>query len=121
MYVVSGVSRTCYVVSGFSRTTRTDMTIKTPSTSVAIALLFSAVVVATASAQNLVITNARIIVGNGQVIEAGAIVVRNGRIASVGAGAANAPGMPVVDARGMTAMPGFIDAHRHIIPGDSDA
>jgi imidazolonepropionase-like amidohydrolase len=97
------------------------MTIKPSSMSAAIALLFSTTVVVTASAQNLVITNARIIVGNGQVIEGGAIVVRNGRIASVGAGGVNAQGVPIVDARGMTAMPGFIDAHRHIIPGDSDA
>ena len=28
--------------------------------------------------------------------------------------------MPIVDARGLTAMPGFIDAHRHIIGGNSD-
>jgi imidazolonepropionase-like amidohydrolase len=77
-------------------------------------------IAATASAQSLVITNARIIVGNGQVIERGSIVVRNGRIASVAAGATAAPGVPVVDARGMTAMPGFIDAHRHIIPGDAN-
>ena len=76
-------------------------------------------IAATASAQSLVVTNARIIVGNGQVIEQGSIVVRNGRIASVAAGAAAAPGVPLVDARGMTAMPGFIDAHRHIIPGDA--
>ena len=97
------------------------MTIRTASISAAIAVLSSATIVMTASAQSLVITNARIIVGNGQVIEGGTIVVRNGRIESVGAGAVNAPGGPIVDARGMTAMPGFIDAHRHIIPGDSDA
>ena len=78
-------------------------------------------IAATASAQSLVVTNARIIVGNGQVIEQGSIVVRNGRIASVAAGAAAVPGVPLVDARGMTAMPGFIDAHRHIIPGDANA
>jgi imidazolonepropionase-like amidohydrolase len=65
-------------------------------------------------AQELTITNARIIVGNGQVIEDGSIVVRGGRIASV------APGRPaqtagrVIDARGMSAMPGLIDAHRHL-------
>jgi hypothetical protein len=34
-------------------------------------------------AQNLVIANARIIVGNGQVIEHGGILVRDGRIAAV--------------------------------------
>jgi imidazolonepropionase-like amidohydrolase len=72
------------------------------------------------SAQNLVITNARIIVGNGQVIERGTVVVSDGRIASVAGGAANAQGSPAIDAGGMTVMAGFIDAHRHIINSDSD-
>ena len=74
-----------------------------------------------ASAQDLVITNARVIVGNGTVIEKGSIVVRNGRIASVGAAAANAPaGARTIDAKGMSVMPGFIDGHRHIIGGNVD-
>ena len=72
------------------------------------------------SAQNLIISNARIIVGNGDVIEQGSIVIRGGRIAAVEAGAVDAPGEPTIDARGMTAMPGFIDAHRHVIRGDAD-
>lgn len=71
-------------------------------------------------AQELVITNARIIVGNGQVIERGSIVVRNGRIASVAAGAAQAAGARTIDARGMTATAGFIDGHRHIIRGEAN-
>ena len=72
-----------------------------------------------ALAQDLVISNARIIVGTGQVIEQGAIVVRGGRIATVSAGPASAPGLKVIDAKGMTAMAGFIDGHRHIIGGDA--
>jgi imidazolonepropionase-like amidohydrolase len=72
------------------------------------------------SAQDLIISNVRIIVGNGEVIEQGSIVIRNGRIASVARGAANTPGARTIDARGMTAMPGFIDAHRHIIGGNPD-
>jgi len=74
---------------------------------------------AAAAAQDLTITNARIIVGTGQVIEQGAIVVRGGRIATVSAGPASAPGLKVIDAKGMTAMAGFIDGHRHIISGDA--
>ena len=73
-----------------------------------------------AGAQDLVISNARIIVGNGSVIEAGAVVVRGGRIALVGAGIAAPAGVRQIDARGMTVMPGFIDGHRHIISGNAD-
>ena len=70
-----------------------------------------------AGAQDLVITNARIIVGNGEVIERGAVVVRSGRIASVGAAPAAAGGT-AIDAQGMTLLPGYVDAHRHPIDGD---
>lgn len=72
------------------------------------------------AAQDLVITNARIIVGNGQVIDRGSLVVRSGRIASVASGDVNAQGARMLDARGMTLMPGFIDGHRHIIQGNPD-
>src|SRR5213593_249564 len=65
--------------------------------------------------QNLVITNARLIDGNGGVIPRGSVVVRNGRIASVSTGTASEPGARQIDARGMTVMPGFIDDHRHVI------
>ena len=82
--------------------------------------LVAAVLSPDAAAQNLVITNARVIVGNGQVVERGSVVVRDGKIASVGQGAANAPGAQTLDAKGMTVMPGFIDGHRHIINGNPD-
>ncbi|MBI3050156.1 MAG: amidohydrolase family protein [Acidobacteria bacterium] len=85
-----------------------------------VAWLVHAATAADASAQDLVITNARVIVGNGQVVERGSVVVRNGRIASVAAGAASASGAPTIDARGMTVMPGFIDGHRHIIRGPAE-
>jgi imidazolonepropionase-like amidohydrolase len=75
----------------------------------------------TVSAQDLVITNARIIDGTDRVIADGSVVVRNGEIAQVTAGTANARGAGVIDAQGMTVMPGYIDAHRHIIRGDPDA
>ncbi len=73
------------------------------------------------AAQDLVITNARIIAGNGAVINSGSVVVRAGKIVSVAQGAfANAQGARVIDAKGMTVMPGFIDAHRHIINGNAE-
>ena len=65
-------------------------------------------------AQDVTITNARIIIANAEVIERGSIVVRGGRIVSVAAGAPATTSGQTIDARGMTAMPGFIDAHRHI-------
>src|SRR5688500_10908749 len=70
-----------------------------------------------ALAQDLTITNARIVVGNGTVIERGSIVVRGGRIVSAAAGAPASTSGQVIDARGMSAMAGFIDAHRHINTG----
>jgi cytosine/adenosine deaminase-related metal-dependent hydrolase len=67
-----------------------------------------------AVAQDVAITNARIIVGSGQVIDSGTIVVRGGKIVSVTAGAAPTQGLKIIDAKGMSAMPGFIDGHKHI-------
>ena len=72
------------------------------------------------AAQDLVITNARIIVGNGNVIDQGSIVIRGGRIVSVAAGRADAAGVETIDARSMSAMPGFIDGHRHINTGPNE-
>jgi imidazolonepropionase-like amidohydrolase len=69
-----------------------------------------------AAAQNLVIQHARIIVGNGTVIDQGSILIRDGKIVSVMPGDANAAGATTIDAAGMSAVPGFIDAHRHIMP-----
>src|SRR6476620_6761962 len=67
-----------------------------------------------AAAQDVAITNVRVIVGSGQVIESGTILVRGGKIVSVTAGAAPAQGLRVIDAKGMSAMPGFIDGHKHV-------
>jgi imidazolonepropionase-like amidohydrolase len=66
------------------------------------------------AAQELTITNARIIVGNGEVITNGSIVIRGGKIASVAAGKPAQTAGRVIDAKGKSAMPGLIDAHRHL-------
>ena len=74
-----------------------------------------------AAAQELLISNARVIVGNGEVIERATIVIERGRIASVSAEPVADAASPVLDAQGLTAMPGFVDAHRQLISGDPDA
>ncbi len=89
----------------------------------ALASLVGAVVLqgtGTAAAQDVAITNARIIVGSGQVIDSGTIIVRGGKIESVGAGKASARGLKTIDAKGMTAMPGFIDSHKHVNSGPDE-
>jgi imidazolonepropionase-like amidohydrolase len=72
-----------------------------------------------ALAQDLVITNARIL-DVGTDIARGSIVIEDGRIVSVAAGNAAVSGKPTLDAGGRTVLPGYIDAHRHIINGASD-
>jgi len=72
------------------------------------------------SAQELTITNARIIGPNASVIERGSIVVKGGKIVSVAAGAPATAAGKTIDAKGMTAMPGFIDGHRHINTGPQE-
>jgi len=77
------------------------------------------------AAQDVAITNARIIVGSGQVIDSGTIIVKGGKIVSVTADPAPASpkpsggggptqGLRTIDAKGMSAMPGFIDGHKHV-------
>jgi len=73
-----------------------------------------------APAQDLAITNARIITGNGTVIDSGSLLVRGGKIASVSSGVADTQGLRAIDAKGMTVMPGYIDAHRHINTGPNE-
>jgi imidazolonepropionase-like amidohydrolase len=85
--------------------------------SLVVCLLASAAAV---SAQDLTITNAHIVVGNGMVIDRGAIVVRDGKIASVSSGQPSSTAGRVIDAKGMSAMPGFIDAHRHFNTGPNE-
>jgi imidazolonepropionase-like amidohydrolase len=71
------------------------------------------------AAQDLVIANARILDGSGGEIERGTIVVTGGRITAVGANASGGPANARrIDAGGRTVMPGFVEAHRHVIQGD---
>jgi imidazolonepropionase-like amidohydrolase len=72
------------------------------------------------TAQDVTIINARIVGPNATVIERGSIVVRAGKIVSVATGAPASTSGQTIDAKGMTAMPGFIDAHRHINTGANE-
>lgn len=73
---------------------------------------------AAAGAQDLTITNARILDGTGRVIERGTVVVSGGKIAAVSATATAPSGVRTIDAGGKTLMPGLIDAHRHLVRGN---
>jgi imidazolonepropionase-like amidohydrolase len=88
------------------------------SVSVCLAALAGTALAQDRPAANLVISNARILDGRGGEIKSGSVVVRDGKIVSVAPGNASAPGARMIDAKGMTVMPGFIEAHRHLIQGD---
>jgi imidazolonepropionase-like amidohydrolase len=80
-----------------------------------VVLVCAIVSAGSASAQNLILVNARILVGDGRAIDRGSIVVRDGRIVSTAPGTASDAGARVIDVKGLTVMPGYIDAHRHPI------
>ena len=75
---------------------------------------------APAAAQDLTITNVRIIGPDASVVERGTIVVRGGKIVSAGAARPAGTAGQTIDASGMSAMPGFIDAHRHFNTGPNE-
>ena len=67
--------------------------------------------------QTWLIQNARIFVGNGKVIESGAVLVKGGKIAEVYDGSfpdAKTLNAEPIDAAGKTVLPGLIDMHVHL-------
>jgi imidazolonepropionase-like amidohydrolase len=64
----------------------------------------------------VVFSGARVIVGNGMVIENAAIVVRDGLLVQIGSAAeVRAPaGAAMVDVKGKTIMPAIVNAHSHL-------
>ena len=63
------------------------------------------------------IKNALIFVGNGKVIESGAVLIRSGKIAAVYDGSfpdAKSLNAQPIDAAGKTVLPGLIDMHVHL-------
>ncbi len=85
-----------------------------------VVLMAGLLIASPALAQDVAITNARIVVGSGPVIDSGTIIVRGGKIVSVSPGAANTQGLRAIDGKGMTAMPGYIDAHKHVNTGQRE-
>ena len=74
-----------------------------------------------ARSETFLIRGARIFVGDGRVIESGAVLVQGGKIAEVYAGAGPDPKLvkaEAVEASGKTILPGLIDVHIHLgVPG----
>ena len=67
--------------------------------------------------RTLLIQNAQIFVGNGQVIPVGSVLIRNGRIAEIYRGPApdaKALKAEAIEAAGKTLLPGLIDVHVHL-------
>ena len=73
-----------------------------------VALAHSAV--AQAPPPHFAITDVRIVVGDGSVVDRGTIIVRDGLIAAVGAEVSAPVGAWSIDGSGLTAYPGLIDA-----------
>lgn len=71
--------------------------------------------------RTLLYRNARIFVGDGKVIEQGAVLVKNGKIEGVFEGAgpdAKQVNAEAIEASGKTILPGLIDVHVHLVaPG----
>lgn len=64
----------------------------------------------------LLITNSRVLDVHALVLRTGwSVLVQDGRIAAVGENLQAPPGAQVVDAQGMTLMPGMIDCHVHTV------
>ncbi len=82
--------------------------------------VLTAVPIATAPARAqgtapaVAIRNATVLTITNGTIEKGTIVIRNGRITAVGPDVAIPRGATEIDATGLFAMPGIIDAHSHI-------
>ena len=65
-----------------------------------------------APAADLVVTNARIVHGDGRVSEHASLEIRGGRIQRIGK--TPSPASRTIDAGGRTVIPGLIDAHVHV-------
>jgi len=62
----------------------------------------------------VLITNVQVYTVSHGVIDKGSVLVEDGKISQVSAGDIQVEGATVVDGKGLTLMPGFIDAHTHV-------
>ena len=86
-----------------------------------LAALWSLAVAQGVSAQGLLISNARVIVGNGEVLDSANLLILGGRIVELSEETIpETQDVPMIDAQGLTALPGFIDSHRDVIQGDPE-
>jgi imidazolonepropionase-like amidohydrolase len=72
-------------------------------------------------AGSIIISNARMIDGSGTDIDLGYMLITDGVIVEISNTPLAEAGAYQIDATGKTLMPGFIDAHRHIIQGEPAA
>ena len=69
-----------------------------------------------AAGSELLVRDARVLDGRGAAPqERVSILVRDGRIAAIGRELAASPGARLIDAAGLTALPGLIDSHVHFV------
>jgi imidazolonepropionase-like amidohydrolase/predicted enzyme related to lactoylglutathione lyase len=66
------------------------------------------------SKSTFIIKNARVIVGNGDVLPSATVVIKDGRIQDITTQEVTLSGAEVIDAAGKSLMPGIIDTHLHI-------
>lgn len=74
------------------------------------ALVLAATAVPQAEPRYFAVRGARIVIGNGQVMENGTVVIANGLIAAVGTNVPIPPEAWVIDGKGLTVYPGLMDA-----------
>ena len=68
-----------------------------------------------AAAQQILLDNARLIIGDGNVLQQASLLIEGGMIAAIGTGDELArPGVEVIDLSGKTVMPALIDGHAHL-------
>lgn len=86
-----------------------------PALLLLLALLPLSAAPAPAEEPTLVVENARVLVGDGTVLERGAVLVSGDRIVEVTSDPVEAPGARRIDAGGGTVLPGLIDTHVHLL------